>query len=283
MTYIASDLYDSSVHVYHRSLEVGKQIAVNSKEHAQKGIEQVTEIYQQQVEKYWPTIQPHYEEHIKGNYEKHVAPHLQKHVFPRMKQASTWYKTTAVPLVKEVIKECHSFYGEVVVPRVKEMIEGCHSSYDKVVVFYGKECRSALSAYRKISKENDFLKKHPLPRTVLDTWKDSCSHPEETIEALTYGVLALIGLIFYRRVLGMIWWILNFVLVILCTVTPLGLLISPRRRSKGPSKSVHEGNDDTDIPDVTSSYSEGPDAMKSPGGPYRNLRSTRKSARPGTN
>jgi hypothetical protein len=282
MTHIATDLYDSSLHVYHRSLEVGKQIASNSKEHAQKGIEQATTIYQQQMEKHWPAIQPHYEEHIKGNYEKHVAPHLQKHVFPRTRQASTWYKTTAVPLVKEIIRECRSFYDKVVVPRVKEMIEGCHSSYEDVVVFYGKECRSALSAYRKASKEHDFLKMHPLPKSVLHTWKDSCSHPEESIEAFAYGFLALIGLIFYRRVLGMIWWILNFVLVILCMVTPLGLVISPRRRSSGSSKPADQDNNDTAIPDVTSSFSESPDAMKSPGGPYRNLRSTRKSARSGT-
>jgi hypothetical protein len=263
MTHITVDLYDSSSYIWQHSVDAGRHLYAESKTLAEKGATKVYQVYQEQMDKHWPTIKPHYDEHIVGNFQKHIAPHLQEHVYPRIGQFSKWYK-------KEVV------------PRFQHGKRNAQQGYQKLIELYGEECQSSLLAYKQASKENDFLKEHPLPKSVLQTWTHSCSHPEETMESAMYGLLLLLGITFYRHILNVIGWTLNLVLAILMTFTPLRFFIS-RRKYKTPKNkkmmmsSVH-GNvdDDMAIPDIAPSSSGSPDSWKNPVVPNKNTRNTKK-------
>lgn len=246
MTHFATDMYAVSSHVVSRSVDTSKILFEKSKEQAGK-------IYQQQMEKHWHTIEPHYEEHIKGNYKKHVAPHLEKHIFPRMKQLSKWYKDVAAPRAQQAFKDLQK-------------------GHKNLIRWYGQQCKSTFKSYKQLSKEKEFFREHPLPRSVSEAWSNSCANPEESIKAFTYTILLVIGIMFHRTIFGLIWWIINIPLTILLTVTPLGLIFR-RRRQRGtkPGKSIKIEND-APVPDMAPSSSESPNSMRSPGGPYRNTR-----------
>jgi hypothetical protein len=254
MTHISTDLYDSSAYILQRSVDLGKVFFTESKKHAQRGAKEANKAIKQQVEKHWPTIKPHYDEHIVGNYHNHIKPRLQEHVYPRMDQLSKWYKNE-------------------VEPRLKQGVKDFQKGYQRLVEFYGKECLSSLKAYEKASKENDFLKEHPLPKSAIHTWTHSCSHPEETMESAVYGLLLLAGIIFHRRILGTVWWMLNLVLTILVTFTPLRFFISRRKSQvKQRLSSVKREKDEgPPVPDITISSS------KSPNAPFKNTRTAKKA------
>jgi uncharacterized membrane protein YbaN (DUF454 family) len=145
-------------------------------------------------------------------------------------------------------------------------------AHKKLIRSYGQECKAMFQLYKKASREQEFLKQHALPKSLLEAWSNSCANPEESIQAAIYGILLVVGIMFHRTIFGLIWWIINIPLTILLTITPLGLMFR-RRRSGKPAKSVKiENGLDASMPDVTPSYSESPSSMRSPGGPYRNTR-----------
>jgi hypothetical protein len=260
MTHISIDLYDSSAYLWQRSITTGKHLYDESKKQVQKGTEKATNVYKDQMDKHWPTIKPHYEEHIVGNFQKHVAPHLEEHVYPRLSQLSKWYQRE-------------------IVPRFQQCVRTVQQHYRRMTRLYGEECRSSLKAYKQASKENDFFKEYPLPQSVLQTWTNSCSHPEETMDSAINGLLLLLGIIFYRRILDVVWWTLHLLLAILVMFTPLRFFVSHKNSKLKKGSPVLEDGDDDDevaIPNIVPSSSGSPDSIKNPGGPYKSNRSAKK-------
>jgi hypothetical protein len=264
---VTSDLYEASVNVYHRCLELGGHLYIKSKKYAKQGLHQVSEVVEAQMDKHWPVIKPYYDQHILGNYKNHFEPHFQKHVVPRIEQLSTWYKTTALPGCKKLVQDTHTWYKTKAIPLFEQFVDNALAFYQKIIKAYGEQCRSSLKTFRKATKDNDFLKQHPPPKSFMELWGDSCSHPQESIDAFLQATLLLFGIIFYRRVLGITWWVVNFVLTILLTFTPLRFVISPRRKSKTPLRAKVEEHP---VPDVSRSGSSSPGSSN--GGPYRNTR-----------
>lgn len=216
MTYIRADLYNASVGAYYHGVDVGRRLYFESKkyagqanQHVQKGIEFVTQLYREQMKKHWPTVKPHFDEHVVGNYRKHVEPHVQKHVHPKMKQLSTWFRQEFIPLAENFSKK-----GQ--------------KQYAKFIALYGEQCNATLKQFRKACRNNDFLKEHPPPKSLMKMWGDSCSHPKESLELAFQGLLLLLGLLFYRRILRLVVWMLSWVASLILILTPLGLVISRR-------------------------------------------------------
>jgi hypothetical protein len=70
-----------------------------------------------------------------------------------------------------------------------------------------------------------------MPTSVLKIWKDSCSHPDESLEAAIKGFMVILALLFWRPIFNLTMWMFGFVTSVILTITPLGFII-PRRSSR---------------------------------------------------
>lgn len=147
-----------------------------------------------------------------------------------------WFQRTIVPMVIRAMEDIKKSYQTKIAPIIEAKHQGA-------VDTYGYYCKLYLREFKKASTESDVLKSHPPPAYLLESWKTSCAQPRESLGALTNGTLTVLALIFYRRILGLVWWIATFSLSLVIMPlrwTPLGWFL-PR-----PSVVVSEVTDDVD-------------------------------------
>jgi len=244
MTHVATDMYDVSASAYNQGWEVSASAYNQAWEgamvvyaesltqagaaseiasaHVSDGLKYSSRFINEQVDEHWPTIQPYYEEHIIGNYQTHIEPHMQQHVFPRLHQASVWFHGVAMPFVVQTIEDGKKVYDSRVSPVLKEQ-------HQAAVRLYGEYCQSSLQEFRKASKESDILKDNPPPAYFMESWEKSCANPQDSLNALAQGALFLFAAIFFRRLLGLAWWIVvTFLVSPVLRFTPLGFVFSWR-------------------------------------------------------
>jgi hypothetical protein len=255
MTHIQADLYSASVDAYHHGVQVAHQLYVESQkfgvevnQHLQKGVAYATRVCQEQLEKHWPTVKPYYDEHVVGNYRKKVEPHMEKHVYPMVTRSSKWYKQEFKPRVEQFGKDCERQYG-------------------RLIQLFEQQCKTSLKEFRKASRNSDFLKDHPPPKSLLTIWGDSCSHPQESVDLVFQCLLLLLGLVFYRRLWGIAVWVLSWGVTLILIFTPLGLVISRREffskndkssiATKGPAGVKSNKRGQQPVPDKAPSSNSG--------------------------
>jgi len=251
MTYIANDVYDASGKAYSQAFETVMVVYAESRKHVtvaartasghiSDGLEYSSRLIVDQTDKHWPTIQPYYNEHVTDNYEKHVEPHLREHVFPMLHQASVWYQNEAMPLLVQNIEDGRKVYDVQFFPLVQKLLKGVKEFHQTMIRLYGEYCRSSLKEFRKASKESesDFLKKYPPPTYFMESWQRSCAHPQESLSALMQGTLLVFTILFYRRIIGLLWWIVTFLISIIIRFTPLRFVFSRPGGNESPATST---------------------------------------------
>eukprot|EP00537_Pseudo-nitzschia_pungens_P005914 CAMPEP_0172357802 /NCGR_PEP_ID=MMETSP1060-20121228/2131_1 /TAXON_ID=37318 /ORGANISM="Pseudo-nitzschia pungens, Strain cf. cingulata" /LENGTH=703 /DNA_ID=CAMNT_0013078645 /DNA_START=91 /DNA_END=2202 /DNA_ORIENTATION=+ len=257
VTHVATDLYDAGFVAYAESVkqaEVARDLAMA---HVAEGMKKSKRFVNGQVDEHWPTIQPYYEEHIANNYQVHLEPHLKKHVFPMFHKGSVWFQAIVVPMAIEVVEEIQKAYQTKVVPIMT-------AKHKDMVVTYGYYCKLYLREFKKASKESEILKDHPPPAYLLESWQTSCAHPRESLGALTNGILILLALIFFRRIVGLVWWMASFSLsLVLMPVrwTPLRWFLPRRSVVSETNDDANQSAESSEISDDVEPSTESPPAV----------------------
>mmetsp|Transcript_23587 Transcript_23587/g.26895 ORF Transcript_23587/g.26895 Transcript_23587/m.26895 type:complete len:626 (+) Transcript_23587:99-1976(+) len=250
MTYIANDMYDVSSKAYSQALETAIVVYTESRKHftvavrtagghISDGFEYSSRLVVDQIDTHWPTIQPYYNKHITDNYETHIEPHLREHVFPRLHQASVWYQNEAMPLVVQNIENGRNFYDVQVSPLVQKYLKDVKEFHQTTIRSYGFYCRSSLEELRKAS--------YPPPMYFVESLQRSCAHPQASLNALMQGTLLVFTILFHRRIIGLLWWIVTFLTTIIIRFTPLRFVFSRPDGNESPatttlSASVNDSN-----------------------------------------
>jgi len=251
MTYIANDVYDASGKAYNQALETAIVVYAESRKHVtvavrtagghiSDGFEYSSRLVVDQIDTHWPTIQPYYNKHIIDNYETHIEPHLLEHVFPRLHQASVWYQNEAMPLVVQNIENGRNFYDVQVSPLVQKYLKDVKEFHQTTIRSYGFYCRSSLEELRKAS--------YPPPMYFVESLQRSCAHPQASLNALMQGTLLVFTILFHRRIIGLLWWIVTFLITIIIRFTPLRFVFSRPDGNESPattttlSASVYDSN-----------------------------------------
>ena len=227
MTHIGEDVYDAGAAVFgkaaDKAVDVYSQAADKVVDVYSESVEALSRVVKEKYEEHWPSVAPYYEDIVIANYKKaeqkfeEIEPHLETHVYPHIRTASAWTNEVAKPKVLEVIDD-----GKKVVSPVIE------EKYNGAAELYADYCKSSLIEFVRATQDVEILKDHPPPDFLLGSWETSCQNPHDSIKALMQGFGLLFALIFYRRILGLAWSIVVFVLLIPVKLSPLGFFL-PRK------------------------------------------------------
>ncbi len=146
---------------------------------------------------------------------------MNDHVYPKLRQASDWTNEVAKPKVLEAIDDGR----KTITPVIESKIQAASD-------FYQNYCRSSLTEFLKATEEVEFLKEHPPPSFLLDSWETSCQNPRESIAALAQGTGVLLALVYFRSILRLTWSIVKFFLLFFVRLTPLGFFLPRKTATK---------------------------------------------------
>lgn len=230
VTHVASDAFDLAMVVVAESRNFAGVASQIASDQISDGLKYSNEFVTEKFDKHWPTIQPHYEEHISKNYQTLLEPHLKKHVFPKLREGSDWVYGEGIPLAVEAMDKGKDAFHSNVTPVVQR-------HHKTVVNMYADYCQSSLREFTKASQEIDILKDYPPPAFVLDSWKTSCKQPRESLNALAHGTLALFVLVFHRSILGFAWYIVFSALMLVVRFSLLRFFLPSSTTSVKSGKS----------------------------------------------
>jgi hypothetical protein len=183
-----------------------------------------TALYQEQYEKHWPTIKPHYDER--------VVPLITKYNDVKQKEFDPRYQAGMVKY--EQIKE------KEFDPRYEQLKKKSSKQFKDLARTYGEKCKEALKFGRALALEKDL----PFDDIIAPYMTESCQHPEESITYFVYAWLVILGLLFRRRMFRLVFGIVGFFWGIVVAVTPLRFFIrrTKPKTTKPLPKKKNQGN-----------------------------------------
>mmetsp|Transcript_52724 Transcript_52724/g.147974 ORF Transcript_52724/g.147974 Transcript_52724/m.147974 type:complete len:556 (+) Transcript_52724:103-1770(+) len=240
MTYIAEDMYETTLTAYSRAAEAAsagaskaveaatvaaQQLNIHSRKlakeasvHAQYWYKKAIEIYGEQYNQHWPKIKPHYDEH--------VAPLVGK--------VNQWKSKEVDPKLESLKKEYVKIKTNEIDPRLKVLNTERKKLFAKMVELYSTYCSESYKFSRQMAKKHDFMEQF---QQVGPYVKDSCDHAERSVTLLLQGMLVLFLLPFTGRILRLAWGLVRLALKVFLTVTLLRFIL-PRGSSKGKDQPV---------------------------------------------
>lgn len=242
MTYISNDLYEKTLNAYAHTQRVAtvvadtavKQINHHGKKLANdisSSYDKSRQLYNEQYEKHWPTIEPHYQQYVAPL----VAQYLDwkaKKVDPVLEDLTSKFQTWKVkevdPVVKDMKIKWGTFRKNEVDPRIVQVKKELKNGHAQVVKSYASTCQSTYKSLGQLAKEHDLLQYW---NDIGPAIKDSCQNAEGSVNAILRAIAVLLVIIFAGRILSLAWSLVRLAWSIFLTVTLLRFIL-PRGKAK---------------------------------------------------
>ena len=204
----------------------------------------------EQYDKHWPTVEPHYNEHVAPLVAKFYA-WKEAELDPRYKDAMAQYREFKAkeldPRLEQATKALQDFKNHQMDPRIEEFKAESKKQFQNAAKMYAQKCKQAV----KIG--NEFAREHELDffeTSIAPYMTESCQHPEESITYFMYAGLCVFAYFLRRRILGLIWSIVKFVWGWFVALTPLRFFVSRKKAATSEETPVAEPNKTVSDPNV---------------------------------
>jgi hypothetical protein len=233
MTYIAEDIADKSITAWFYTVEAATAAAIKTKEtvtflagkadvhgrrlaqdisiHSKWAYQKSNQIYNEQYQKQWPKIKPHYDQH--------VAPLVDK--------AKVWKAKNVDPKLNSAMAEYNKIKSKDIDPRLEALHKQRKVAFVKLVETYATTCKESHRFLVDFAKTNDLQEQLSSVATAM---KESCQRPEHSVTLALKMLLVLFLLPFVGRIFGLAWSIARLALNIFLTVTLIRFFL-PRGKS----------------------------------------------------
>lgn len=206
----AASLAATNINVHGQRL--AKELVVK----AEYGYKKSIQIYNEQYNKHWPTIKPHYDQH--------VAPLVNKFLVFKAKEID--------PKLNSLKKEYLKIKTQQIDPRLEQFNTERERRFEQLVTVFEAHCNDAYQLSRQLAKDHNQMDKF---REYGPMLKETCDDPEHSVTIGLRIMVAFLLLPFVGLIFGLAWGIVRLVWNIFLTVTLIRFFL-PRRSTTSTTK-----------------------------------------------
>lgn len=203
---------DTAVYVAGEAHVFSRRIAQDASLQTKAGYEISKKVYNEQYNKQWPKIKPHYDQHVA----------------PLVVSFLAWKASNIDPSLDVAKAEFSKIKTNEIDPRLKALNKERKSIFAAMVKGYASTCQESHSIATKFAKEHDLVDQFS---GFVDAMQQSCQRPEHSVTLALKILLVLCLLPFTSRIFGFAWSMVKFIVNVFLTVTLIKFILPGKSKA----------------------------------------------------